>query len=60
MFLGMAVTGAFVAMHFGAQPVAAAPLRLVDTLHGAYAVMLGTSVLALVVALARRARAAVG
>jgi MFS family permease len=54
MFLGMAVTGAFVAMYFGAQPVAAAPLRLVDTLHGAYAVLLGTSALALVVALARR------
>lgn len=60
MFLGMAVTGVFVAMHFGAQPVKAAPLRLVDTLHGAYAVMLGTSVLALVVALARRARVAAG
>jgi MFS family permease len=57
MFLGMAVTGAFVAMYFGAQPVAAAPLRLVDTLHGAYSVLLVTSLLALVVALARRKRA---
>jgi MFS family permease len=60
MFVGMAVTGALVAFYFGAEPVAAAPLRFVDTLQSAYAVLLGTSLLALVVALARRARVTAG
>ncbi len=57
MFAGMAVTGALVAMHFGSKAVTEEPQRFVVTMTSAYAVLLGTSALALVGALLRRAPA---
>lgn len=56
MFFGMVVTGALIASHFGARPVRDDPPLFVEALHGAYVVLLVTSVLAFVVAIVGRAR----
>jgi len=58
MFCGMAVTAALIALDFGADPVAAHPERFVGTMHVAYAVLLGSSSLALAATLVGRRRTA--
>ncbi|MCB9884741.1 MAG: MFS transporter [Planctomycetes bacterium] len=54
MFCGMGVTAAMIALDFGSAPVAEHPERFVGTMRAAYAVLLGSSTLALVVALVGR------
>ena len=58
MFAGMAVVGVLIALHYGAEPVAAQPARFVGTLRTAYVVLVVTSGLALAVAVLGRRRAA--
>ncbi|HEX5054254.1 MAG TPA: MFS transporter [Planctomycetota bacterium] len=53
MFAGMTVTAALVSMHFGGHAVQEHPLRFAETMTSVYSVLLGTSLLAFVVALAR-------
>lgn len=55
MFAGMAVTAAIVALWFGARPVADDPARFVTVLRTSYAVLVGSSLLALAITLRRRA-----
>ena len=56
MFSGMAVTSALIATNFGSRPVRDHPAGVVTTLHSAYAVLLATGVIALLIACARRAK----
>lgn len=54
MFCGMGVTAAMIALDFGSAPVAEHPERFVGTMRSAYVVLLGSSSMALVVALLGR------
>lgn len=55
MFSGMAVSSALLASHFGERSVQGDPVGVIETLHGAYGVLLATSALALLFAFGRGA-----